>query len=822
MKTRVLRFRSLQVGSLLALLTAWLLLAALPRDVMARTTKAESVEEKSISTKAKTFSKTKTTAEAKTAKDKVAKSKAEKSKDKLKGKSKEKEAKSEKRAAKMTAKERVQNKAQNKAQQKADKLATKSKDTKVKTRSAEFAAEVSPRRSADGSLRSGMLKMGTSAPLLAQLGVASGTSTPNQSAVKPPVFAPPPALGYQDKVMSVDPLERVDEEPKNTYNANGLPRSWSVETSTDIRNAGGIQNSATGLRLNGYTDTLHYGGLSGNLSLQQQNAASANSSLVLRQIGMPFNGGWRLDNALGMVNLPMVDLARNSQRITLTTPSMMGVASTLRQSGLGLLAATGRAGQFTGYPVPGFTLNDGTYNLAGITKELKNSGGGAWKLGGMVASAQNVSSVLAQTPGGPGRMNAQGLFVSAKREFATSPQWGEPYVQVNAVGSQNTGNDSAGLRNPAASGLWAEGGFGMGTHRNNWGVFRLDPSLAWLDLPMASDLQGGYWRHAWRTRQWSVESGIELLNSVSGTNPQGYFANNNLRYQYSSAMSFGASTSVRRYGVQSQALQLYSQFGNSLGNSRAQMDWASSDSGERLLRLQLDHDWAVVQALRLSTAVSVDSEQRPKGDTQGQGVAVNADWALGQRVTFNQSLQGRWTTKQTQYSLNAGVLWRIAPQWSLQSSVYAISGNNNSLNLAQSPLAIPVIPPNVTQDTGVYVMLRYDESAGRPTVPLGGPPGTGAGRLTGLLFLDENRNSKREAGELGAANVTVLLDGRFSAQTDNQGKFEFAYVAEGVHVITVISDNLPLPWTLDKEGRTELRVFTRDTTHVEIAAFKLQ
>ena len=710
---------------------------------------------------------------------------------------------------------------------KAEKAASKSRDAVASKRAAkrqakldaEAAGLASPKKAA---LKSGMLKVGATESKLAQYSLTSVFPSPNPPVVKTPIFAPLPALGYQDKVMAIDPSDAQDEETKNTYNANGLPRAWSVETSTDVRNTAGVQNSATGLRLNGYTDTLHYGSLSGNLALQQQSGSNASSSLVLRQIGMPFNKGWKLDNAVGMVNLPVVDLARSSQRITLTTPSMMGVNSALRQNGLGLMASTGRAGQFAGYPVPGFTLNDGNYNMAGVAKDLPGSGGGLWKVSGMVANAQNVSSVLAQTPGGPGRMNAQGLYLGAKREFGLSSQWGEPYVQINAVGAQNTGNDSTGLRNPAANGLWAEGGFGMGTHRNNWGVFRLDPSLAWLDLPMASDLQGGYWRHAWRTRQWSVESGIELLNSISGSNPQGYFANNNLRYQYSSVVSLGASASVRRYGVQSQALQLYSQFANALGSSRAQMDWASSDTGERLLRFQLDHDWANMQAMRLTTAVSVDTEQRPNGDTQGQGLAVNADWALGQKLTLNQSLQGRWSTNQSQYSLNAGLLWRLAPQWSLQSSLYAISGNNNSLNLAQSPLAIPVVPPNVTQDNGVFVMLRYDESAGRPSAPLGGPVGTGAGRLTGVLFLDDNRNGKREAGELGAANVTVLLDGRYSAQTDNLGRFEFAYVAEGAHVITVISDNLPLPWMLDKEGRTELRVFTRDTTNVEIGAVKLQ
>lgn len=36
----------------------------------------------------------------------------------------------------------------------------------------------------------------------------------------------------------------------------------------------------------------------------------------------------------------------------------------------------------------------------------------------------------------------------------------------------------------------------------------------------------------------------------------------------------------------------------------------------------------------------------------------------------------------------------------------------------------------------------------------------------------------------------------------------------------MISDNLPLPWGLNKDGRVEVRVFTRDTTTVDIGAIR--
>lgn len=644
-----------------------------------------------------------------------------------------------------------------------------------------------------------------------------------QTGANPPQ-ASPSAPQYQDRVMAVQPADAAQDEVKSTYDSAGLPRAWSLETFADQRTAAGLPTSSLGLRANGYADTLHYGTLSGNVNLQNRNAgasttSSTDSTFILRQIGMPFDGGWRLDNTLGMTNLPVLEMARNSQRITLTTPSMQGLNSQARQGALSVVAAIGQAGQMQGYPAAGFTVTQGNYAMAGLQNQLRRADG-SWQWGAMVAQAQDVSSVLALTPTGQGRLDAQAVYLSARREWANPQSAESTYVQGNMVGSRNTGFDIAGLLNAPANGAWVEGGFSYAAHRDNWGIFRLDPGLGWLDLPMANDLQGAYWRHAWRTRQWSVETGLELLDSLSGTTPGGYFANGNARYQYSLATSFGASVSVRRYGVQAQSLQLYTQFANELGSSRAQVEMASADTGERLVRLQLDHDWTQLEALRLTTALSVDREFRPAGDSQGFGTAVNADWSIGRSLTLNQSLQGRWASGQSQYTLNAGLNWRLAPQWSLQTNVYAIQGTADLQSLAQSPLQTPPVLPVNTNDSGLFVMLRYDESAGQARAPVGGAPGSAAGRLTGSVFLDDNQNGKREAGEQGAANVTVLLDGRYAMQTDAQGRFEFAYIAAGAHVLTVISDNLPLPWGLEKEGRTEVRVFTRDTTTVNIGAIR--
>jgi hypothetical protein len=105
---------------------------------------------------------------------------------------------------------------------------------------------------------------------------------------------------------------------------------------------------------------------------------------------------------------------------------------------------------------------------------------------------------------------------------------------------------------------------------------------------------------------------------------------------------------------------------------------------------------------------------------------------------------------------------------------------------------------------------------------LGGVPGSGSGRLSGVVYLDANENGRYDAGEWGAANVTVILDGRFSARTDPNGRFDFAVVAAGHHVLTVQADNLPLPWTLPGSGRTEVEVGTREHTTVTIGALRMK
>jgi hypothetical protein len=167
-----------------------------------------------------------------------------------------------------------------------------------------------------------------------------------------------------------------------------------------------------------------------------------------------------------------------------------------------------------------------------------------------------------------------------------------------------------------------------------------------------------------------------------------------------------------------------------------------------------------------------------------------------------------------------GLSWRMAPQWSLNATVFGVQGNPQAGSLVQSPLTVPGGAGNRLQDKGVFISLRFSEAAGSTRVPMGGSVGSAAGSIQGVIFLDENGNGKQEASERGAAQVTVQLDGRFSVDTDAQGRFEFPYVAAGQHTISVVSDNLPLPWAMPIEGKQTIRVNTRDQTRVMLGAIK--
>jgi hypothetical protein len=234
--------------------------------------------------------------------------------------------------------------------------------------------------------------------------------------------------------------------------------------------------------------------------------------------------------------------------------------------------------------------------------------------------------------------------------------------------------------------------------------------------------------------------------------------------------------------------------------------------------------WNVPANARLGTLIGVG---RTEDRTAGAVNRVTASAFGGGEIFSNVSLDGNfsWThgagsLDATALYANAALTWHFAPGWSAAASYYASNANNWTPLAVNSPIGdLPKVLA-AQQDRGAFLSLRFDFAAGSFAVPLGGSPGSGSGRVRGTIYLDANDNGRMDAGESGAPNLTVVLDGRFSVRTDAQGRFEFSAVGPGTHVLTVLEDNLQLPWALKNDGKVEIDVRVRDDTLVDVPAHR--
>jgi hypothetical protein len=355
--------------------------------------------------------------------------------------------------------------------------------------------------------------------------------------------------------------------------------------------------------------------------------------------------------------------------------------------------------------------------------------------------------------------------------------------------------------------------------------------MTWGNQLISNDAEGGYYRLNYQSRQWLADIGIDEVRSVSGLGTNTTFVTGDTRYQMSRDWGVGGVANVSRTdGGSSWSLEGFIDRSNGGGTGRAQADYAQTPVG-RDATLTLNETWSTPIGTRLSTSASLerisgaafnDLQQASTvlrlaafggGQfTNGLGIEGNVLWA---RAVQGQAAPG--------VSANVSLTWSVSNSWEILATYYDSRIGSWSPVTVVSPLTPPVATPvAAAQERGVFLTLRYRRASGSHFAPLGGAPGAGSGEIAGVVFLDANYNGQVDAGEAGAANVTVVLDGRFSVQTDAAGRFSFPVVATGHHVVTVVADNLPLPWVLVGEGRKEVDVSTRDRTVIGIAAQRLR
>ena len=624
-----------------------------------------------------------------------------------------------------------------------------------------------------------------------------------QQAIAPQTPAQQSSEAYEDRLIDGGTLTQLRQEGEDTvYDSEGLPRYFRAEAITSNINQAGTKTHENGFRLSGRIDTPDFGAftLDGTLRINP-----GSSLLTLSQRAMPFDRGWLANNSVGNVYTPAIDLSRNQYRFYIPTFPVRGASTEwLHDGDLQLQASVGEPGIFDGLRLSGFESLHGSVTTAGA----QWNDGSHWHAGVQFADARNVD--LTQGVTDPAQI------ISASSLYAAGAwQDGGTSVQANLLDS-DAGQGRHGV------GIWLDGETRQDRYRHNYGGFRLDPDLFWGYQQVASDLQGAYYRLSYQDQRWQWDGGVDLVDSVSGKGPKGAYATGNVRYQIDRGSSVGGGATVRHSGNNDWSSFVFAEKQTKWGSSRVQIDTTYEAGPQRSTTLTFDQTWPVPEGTRLSTSLVLGRETVNGDNLNTTSLSIYG----GGDLTSSLSLDGNVRVTNTRdrvggtgANADINLSWRINSRWSLVASYF------DNRDPIPPPLTIdPLIPmtpvTTIVQSRALFLTLRYEDHAGTLASPLGGRAGGAAGTIAGVLFLDQNDAGRRGASDPGAPNVTILLDGLYSARTDAQGRFEFPLVAAGKHVLTVVPDNLPLPWFVGNSGKVEVVVRTRETSNIDIAASK--
>ncbi|MBL8524071.1 MAG: hypothetical protein JNN20_10305 [Betaproteobacteria bacterium] len=638
----------------------------------------------------------------------------------------------------------------------------------------------------------------------------------------------------------VSPLQDEDTSVAE-YNAQGWPRGLSLQLTRNLQTSkNGVPNSSRpetrtdtqGVQIDAYLETPDFGALSIHALALGGRGSTGLTNWNLRQTGLPFDGGWRADNAIGTTNLLVPELSRRNSRLALPTPQVLG-GSTIWRNEANLLvlgASVGEPGRFEGFPQSRFVKLGGQ-----VTSAFAQATSGQWTGAVALAQGNNILPEIATITGdntnsGAPRISPRGVYSSVLYQTPTGSSW-----QASIVGSQVSGTNANGIWSDA---IWRDGG-----QTQQISLFRFSRELAWIDRPLPSDLQGAAYRYDYRSLRWDVSANVESFDSLSGRSPSGWYVSASGRRMLSTALSTGGGVAMRNFGISGGSGFGYLQWQNALGVSRLQLDAASTRGDSDSQALTFDHSIYAENGMSLSTSLSAERLHPTNSSADNSGQARSRQNAVAAGLTGramlgnSMSLQGSLRARNVRGNTGNGVPsaesgttlaanlsfdWQISRDWSLAASFYENRGVFVDTIGVQSPLVTPEIIRIRPNDRGFFLSLRYATRAGTPSIPLGGAPGSGAGRIEGSVFLDANGNGLRDANESGVANILVTLDGKFSTRTNAFGGFEFPTVVSGAHTLTVLQDDLPLPWTVDTEQKINAVVSTRDITRINIGARRMR
>jgi hypothetical protein len=615
--------------------------------------------------------------------------------------------------------------------------------------------------------------------------------------------SPAPAAEYEDRLIDSGNLKPLaSEHDEGNFNTSGLARQWRVEGFASRIEQGANVRHENGMVMSGRLETLEYGVFSVDATVRN---GTSSSVFTLWQRGLAFDNGWIANNGAGMLNTPTIELARQQYRFFIPTFPIVGAQTEwIRNGELQLQAGYGSPGLYNGLRLAGFSRLGGQVATGGAQWSLEPQ----VQVGFQVADARDVEAGVGD----------EGAGKTTARSFYGAIAWasGDDRMQFNVIDSKA----NAGRHN---LGTWFDAETRSGRLRQNYGAFRFEPDMSWGHIPINRDLLGGYYRVNYSSQQWIWAAGLDSVSSVTGRGLDANFLTGNARYQADRSLGVGGGGTLRHGDTAAGTIYGFLDKQSAFGTTRLQVDLVAAEGSQRGEQLTVDHAWPTQVGLRLSTSLALAQETERGARTTRASVAAFG----GIDITNNLTVEGnvrvsldRDTTRTIGKFINLSLVWRITPRWSMVATYYDNRSDAQPFATIAPVVPIDVVVPGVPRDRAVFITVRYEDHAGTPVAPLGGAPGSGAGRIMGTLFYDANDDGRRGANEAPAANVTVLLDGKFATRTDSEGRFEFPFVASGPHSLAVVPDNLALPYSVANDGRRTVMVSTRETTMVDIAAVK--
>ena len=625
---------------------------------------------------------------------------------------------------------------------------------------------------------------------------------------------------YQDRVIDPASLPSTEDvEDAHPYDGSGLPRSFNAELAYSHGEFGDDRYQEYGISAGGFRESDRWGTWSlqasvsrrdddridGPAGMDDDGDWTGAATLWQRNLAMP--GQWRADNGAGVLNTPSLPLVREQYRFFLPGTLYAGLSSEWQNgtNGLRVQGGGGRIGHYTGSRLLGFETDEGNVGTLGAQ----------WQWGqGWTGSATWLSSDGRLVAGDEGQAVIEDARSHAMHA-ATAWQDADDRVQLNLLASGGDAGD--------ARGGWIDARSERGRYTHNYGAFHLGKGLSWGSYPINNDTQGGYYRLAYQFARWSWNAGIDRIESISGGSFEGTYATAYARYQASSTLGYGGTVSLRDGDDRAIGTQWFVDKSSDWGTTRLQWDSARVDGpGSDSWQASIDQAFPLRAGSRLSATLShgeLSYDNAPA--TRSSSLALYGGHDLTDRLSIDGQL--RWTHGDGPNALrgsnaNIAVNWALSPRWSLTASLYQNQGTQRS-PFELDPLGQDPLFMRLPRERSAFLVLRYERDAGRMRAVIGGAPGAATGSVGGSVFLDDNDDGNFNAAETSVANLTVILDGRYAVRTDSQGRFEFQDVAVGEHTLTVMPDNLPLPWFID-EARAEqgIEVRVREDMRIDIPA----